>query len=67
MMCVTAIRWENQVMAFSNAQIRAIAAKRSAARAASNDNAPRRAPRMMTTSLAQACLDAAGYAEHAAR
>jgi hypothetical protein len=54
-------------MALSNAQVRAIAIKRSIAGGAANDNRPRRAPRRMTTSLSQACLDAAGFAEHAAR
>lgn len=67
------IREEN-IMALSNAQIRAIAIKRSIARkaqpTAANDNSSsprvRGGSRMMTTAMLSACLEASGHAEHAA-
>jgi hypothetical protein len=76
---VTATRWENQIMAQSAASRRAFIAKRYARRAAgdvnwgtrrpANDNARRtdgpNLGRSMTVAMNDACLEAAGFAEHA--
>jgi len=53
-------------MALSTAARRAIAIRKSVARKASNDNAPR-GGRPMSAALLAACVDASGFEQHAAR